>query len=78
MASNRLPKQFWRVVVLATEKIGIYERGSKTYAAEHHAISAANGFNKAGIRAEVWTTGPVDWKCVSSVEPTGMEPLFDV
>lgn len=78
MASNRLPKQFWRVMVLDTNKIGIYERGSKTYAAEHHAVTAADGFNRAGIRAEVWTTGPVEWLCVSTPAPVDMEPLFDV
>ena len=76
MASNRLPKQFWRVVVLDTEKIGVYERGSKTYANDLHAQKALDGFKRQGIRAEIWTTGPVEWECVSMPAPVDMEPLW--
>ena len=76
MASNRLPKQFWRVVVLDTDRIKTYERGSKTYASGLHAQKALDGFKRAGIRAEIWTTGPVEWDCVSMPAPANMEPLF--
>ena len=73
---SRLPKQFWRVMVLDTDKIRTYDRGSKTYAAEGHAQAAVRDFAKRGIRAEIYTTGPVEWTCVKAVAPDGMDPLF--
>lgn len=63
---SRLPKQFWRVIVLDTDKIRIYERGSKTYAAEGHARASVKDFAKKGIRAEIYTTGPVEWTKVDA------------
>lgn len=74
--SNRLPKQFWRVVVLDTDRIKVYDRGSKTYAAEGHALRSQKEFAARGIRSEVWTTGPVQWECVSAPAPDNMDPLF--
>ena len=59
--ANRLPKQFWRVVVLDATSLRHYDRKSKTYAAQHHAVNAAAGFEKQGIPVEIWTTGPVEW-----------------
>lgn len=61
---NRLPKQFWRVVVLDGSSLRTYDRASKTYADEHHAISAQRGFQNRGIPAQLWTTGPVEWQQV--------------
>jgi hypothetical protein len=59
---SRLPKQFWRVVVKDTQgKLRTYDRASKTYADVKHAQSAVAGFTQAGIEAEIWTTGPVEW-----------------
>lgn len=74
----RLPKQFWRVVVIDTDKIKVYDRGSKTYAAEGHATRAMEDFARKGIRSEIHTTGPVTWEKVYPTEPAdlGMEPMF--
>lgn len=74
--SNRLPKQFWRVTI--TEgKVGIYELGSKTYAAEGHALAQQKRLLRKGVKAEVWSTGPVSWTLTSPAgEIEGQEPLF--
>lgn len=75
---DRLPKQFWRVSVIDTDKITVYARGSKTYAAEGHAKKSVEDFARKGIRAEIYTTGPVTWEKVSPPQPVdlGMEPMF--
>lgn len=73
--SKRLPKQFWRVVIVEG-KVGIYQIGSKTYAAEAHARAHVKSLAKKGVKAEIWTTGVVDWTCVQAVAPDNMDPLF--
>lgn len=62
--NKRLPKQFWRVVVLDGSKLKTYDRSSKTYASETHAFTALSGFLAQGIAAEIWTTGKVEWSNV--------------
>jgi len=59
--NKRLPKQFWRVIVLDGTKLRTYDRASKSYADEGHAKFAADGFTRRGIPTEIWTTGPVEW-----------------
>lgn len=77
MPNNRLPKQFWRVMVLDTDRIKIYDRGSKTYAAKGHAEKSQKQFAVRGIRSEIWTTGPVEWTLISPAEEVpGQEELF--
>jgi len=73
--SNRLPKQFWRVVIVEG-RVSHYEVGSKTYAAEGHARNHVKALANKGVKAEVWTTGVVDWNCVQAVVPDNMDPLF--
>jgi hypothetical protein len=73
--SNRLPKQFWRVNIVKG-KVGIYELGSKTYAAEGHAIKQAQRLERRGCEVDIYTTGPVEWTQTYSSTPANMDPLF--
>ena len=72
---DRLPKQFWRVS-LVKGKVGIYELGSKTYAAEGHARKQAERLERRGCEVDIHTTGPVEWTQIYSSAPTDMDPLF--